>query len=349
MSNSRPSEIQTKDTTNLSFVLIPRFNMMALTATLEPLRVANYLTGKSLYTWHFISPKGGNVVSSNGMSIDTVKLPEPDRRMDQVFICGSWGSEHYEDKTLFAWMRRLDRLGVHLGAMDIGTYILARAGLMSGYRAAVLWYCTKAFMEKFPDTEISDLLYVTDRNRTTIAGGAAGLDLMLDNIAKRHDPHLAYEIAEHILHHHLRGHGSPQQIKPAPKIANMHPVISKITAMMNSNVEEPVSIPDIAGKIGISQRKMERLFQKHVGRSAIAHYRLLRMQHARVLLTNTDLSIREISVACGYLSLSHFAKSFAEQFGKRPRDCRDSWPDSDPSPIWPGITASITKNYITKV
>jgi transcriptional regulator GlxA family with amidase domain len=75
--------------------------------------------------------------------------------------------------------------------------------------------------------------------------------------------------------------------------------------------------------------------------SAIAYYRALRLQHARVLLTNTNLSIREISVACGYASLSHFAKCFADQYGSRPRDCRDSWPESDPAPIWPALSTSL--------
>ncbi len=326
---------------NLSFVLIPRFNMLALTAMLEPMRVVNYLTGEELYRWNFYSPDGGMVVSSNGMSLDTLSLPEPDRKADQVYVCGSWGSEHYENKKLFSWLRRLDRLGVQLGAMDIGSYILARAGLMSGYRAAILWYCSHAFSEAFPDTDVEEVLYITDRNRTTIAGGAAGMDLMLNDIARRHSAQLSHEVAEHILHLQVRGADSIQRTLPDEQFTNMHSSVRKAVLLMYNNIEDPLSIPEIAKLIFISQRKMERLFQKHLGRSAIAHYRLLRLQHARVMLTNTDLSIREISVACGYMSLSHFAKSFGEQFGKRPRDCRDAWPDSEPSPVWPGVSSTI--------
>ncbi|MBT4890974.1 MAG: GlxA family transcriptional regulator, partial [Rhodospirillales bacterium] len=330
------SNSQKDETVRMSFVLIPRFNMMALTSTIEPMRVANYLTGKILFSWDFLSSEGGPVTSSNGMPLETIALTEPDRKIDRVFVCGSWDSEHYEDKALFAWLRRLDRIGVHLGAMDIGTYILARAGLMGGYRAAILWYCSHAFAEAFPDTIVEEMLYVTDRKRSTIAGGAAGMDMMLDDISRRHTPQFAHEIAEHIIHHQVRGPETLQRTLPDTQFEIMHPSVRKAITMMYRNVEEPLSIPEVAEHVNISQRKMERLFQKHVGRSAIAHYRLLRLQHARVMLTNTNLSIREISVACGYLSLSHFAKSFAEQYGRRPRDCREAWPLTDPAPVWPG-------------
>ncbi len=327
--------------TTFGFVLIPRFNMMALTAAIEPLRVANYLTASPLYAWEFLSLDGGAVVASNGMGLTTTALPEKPQRYDIIFVCSSWDSEHFEDKALFAWLRRQERFGAHLGAMDLGTYVLARAGLLEGYRATILWYCANAFAEAFPGTEAVEHLFVIDRNRTTIAGGTAGLDMMLDDIRRRHDVRLSHEVADHILHFPVRKGESAQRNAAGGQQDIVQPLLRKAIHLMENHVEEPLSIPGISLELGISQRKLERLFQKHVGRSAVAYYRILRLQYARVMLTNTDLSIREISVACGYSSLSHFAKSFAEQFGRRPRDCRDSWPDSDPAPVWPGLSVSL--------
>lgn len=330
-----------KALTTFAFVLIPRFNMMALTAAIEPLRVANYLTATPLYAWEFLSPVGGNVVASNGMELATGTLPVVDRRYDIVFVCSSWDSEHYEDKNLFAWLRRQDRFGAHLGAMDLGTYVLARAGLLEGYRTTILWYCANAFAEAFPGTEAVEHLFVIDRNRTTIAGGTAGLDMMLDDIKRRHDVRLSHEVADHILHFPVRQGNSDQRHSAGGQQDIVHPLLRKAIHLMENHVEEPMTVPNIADDLGISQRKLERLFQKHVGRSAVGYYRILRLQYARVMLTNTELSVREISVACGYSSLSHFAKSFAEQFGRRPRDCRDAWPDSEPAPVWPGLSVSL--------
>ena len=330
------------DSTTFAFLLIPRFNLHALTATLEPLRVANYLTGSPLYSWSFHAAGGGSIVASNGLPIETAPLPEKARHFETVFVCGSWDCEHFEDAQLFAWLRRQDRFGVHLGAMDIGSYILARAGLLGGRRVAMLWYCAAAFAERFPEIEVEERLFVTDGKRTTIAGGAAGLDLMLEVIKRRQGPQLAGEVADHILHHPIRSGESAQRLAPGGQEDAPPPLLQKAIALMERHVEEPLSIPQVAKAVGLSQRKLERLFQRHMQRSAISYYRLLRLQNARVLLTNTELSIREISVACGYRSLSHFAKSFAEQFGKRPRDCRDAWPLSDPAPVWPGLSASLS-------
>lgn len=324
-----------------AFVLIPRFNMMALTATLEPLRVANYLTGRSLYAWQFLASGGGPIAASNGMILDTVPLPKNGARVDTVFVCGSWDSEHYENRQLFSWLRRQDRLGVRLGAMDIGSYILARAGLLSGRRVAMLWYCIRAFSEAYPDVAAEECLFVIDGARTTISGGTAGLDAMINDIGKRHGPGLADEVADHLLHYPVRGPEAGQRIAPGGRRETVPPQLRAAITQMEGQVEDPLSIPRIADAVGVSQRKLERLFRKHLGRSAVGYYRMLRLQYARVLLTNTELSVREISVACGYSSLSYFAKSFAEQFGRQPRNSRIAWPESEPSPVWSGLSASL--------
>ena len=187
-----------------------------------------------------------------------------------------------------------------------------------------------------------DRLYVIDRNRTTIAGGTAGLDMMLHDIMERHGQQLALEVAEQIVHT-IREPNEPQRKSLGGTQKVLHRILRQAVALMENNLEEPLYIPDLARTVGVSQRKLERLFNKHMGISVVGFYRVMRLEFARVLLTNTSLAIREVSVACGYSSLSHFAKSFVAQFGKRPRDYRESWPESEPIPDWPGTPASLTK------
>ena len=80
------------------FVLLPRFNMAALMATIEPLRIANYLTGGALYDWAFVAPSGGHVTASNGLSVDAEDLPAKVDPEAAVFVCASWNAEHYENR-----------------------------------------------------------------------------------------------------------------------------------------------------------------------------------------------------------------------------------------------------------
>lgn len=327
----------------IAFVLIPRFNMMALSATVEPLRVANYVAAQKLYDCEYLSVDGQPMRASNGMEVACKPYQNAGDKWNAIFVCGSWGAEHFNDADLFAWLRRMDRFGARLGAMDNGAYILARAKLLSGYRAAVLWYCTHAFQEAFPNTLVEEKLYIVDRKRTTIAGGNAGMDLMIDDIARRHSAQLAQEVAEHILHFPVRNEETPQRVVREETPMVLSPLVRRTISLMESQIEEPLSIPEIAERMGVSQRKLERVFHNDLNCSVVRFYRVLRLQFARVLLTNTDLAIREISIACGYSSLSHFAKSFFEQFGKRPRDHREAWPDSDTDPVWPGMTASLSR------
>ncbi len=327
----------------IAFVLTPRFNMMALSAAVEPLRVANYIRGYDLYEWKFLSADGLTIEPSNGMAISAEDLPEGHSHFDMVLVCASWNAEQYQNDRLFGWLRRIDRHGAILGSLCMGTYVLARAQLMSGYDATIHWHCIHGFSENHPNVEIKEQIYVMDRNRWTSGGGTAGMDMMLSNIKKYHGEKLAYQVSDQILHSPLRESETPQRHALGGKQEILHPVLRKAVTKMESNLEEPISIPIIAEDLGISQRKMERLFKKHMGLSAVGFYRKLRLEFARVLLTHTGLQIRDVAVASGFSSLSHFSKAFILVFGKRPRDYRESWPSNKPTPDWPGMSAPTTE------
>jgi AraC family carnitine catabolism transcriptional activator len=97
-----------------------------------------------------------------------------------------------------------------------------------------------------------------------------------------------------------------------------------------------MTVPAIAAELGVSQRQLERQFKANIGCTVVQFGLLLRLQHARVLLLATDLSVREIATASGFNTLSHFANSFGKCFGRRPSDYRQAWPEQDATPSWPG-------------
>ena len=328
---------------NIAFVLTPRFNMMALTSAVEPLRVANYIHGTPLYHWQFVSADGITVEPSNGMAMTAAELPNDNTVFDIVIVCASWNAEQYDNPQLFAWLRRMDRHGAILGSLCMGTYLLARARLMARYKATIHWHCLRAFSENYPNTEAVEQLYVKDRQRWTSGGGTSGMDMMLDHIRSVHGEQFAYQVSDQILYSPLREAETPQRYSMGSKQKILHPVLGKVISLMESHLEEPLHIPEIADALGISQRKLERLFKKHMGYSAVCFYRVLRLEFARVLLTHTDLRIRDVSVACGFSSLSHFSKAFVKLFHKRPRDYRESWPSNNPTPEWPGMFAPVAE------
>jgi AraC family carnitine catabolism transcriptional activator len=325
--------------TRFALVLLPRFSALSASCLVEPLRIANYCAGRLNYEWQFVSVDGKPVLNSAGVAVPTLPVDSADE-FDTVIVVGGWNSERYNNPELTNWLRHAAHRGIVLGAVETGSYLLARAHLLGGYKATIHWHCHTAFEESFPEVEFRDELFVVDRQRITAAGGIACLDMMLNEIEQRHGKPLAMEVAEQLVYFPQREADSPQKKVQHGQPAATPPEMQHAIELMSSHIEKPIAIPDLARQLGFSQRKLERLFKKHFNCSAVAFYRTLRLHEARVLLTHTDMSVLDICIACGFASSSYFSKSYTSQFGVRPRDHRTSWPENEPMPFWPGISTA---------
>jgi len=341
VSNSLENKAELTRPFRFGLVLLPKFSSLTLSGLVEPLRIANYCHGQPLYQWTYLSVDGADVAGCSAYSVPTESISNDYSAYDAIIICGGWNAERYDNVALQRWLRQLSRHNVVLGAAEMGAYVLARAGLLSGYSATIHWHCQNAFKERYPDTDLRDQLFVIDRKRMTCAGGVSCLDMMIQDIQLRHGKALAAEVADQVLYSSSRdAEHAQRELAPGEQVA-VPQLIRKAIEFMEANVERTIKIPQLAESLGLSQRKLERLFGKHFDCSAVAFYRKVRLQHARALLTQTDMSVLDICVACGFSSSSYFSKSYAEQFGMRPRDHRLAWPDSDKNPLWPGINSSI--------
>ena len=94
----------------------------------------------------------------------------------------------------------------------------------------------------------------------------------------------------------------------------MLPLLREAMTLIENNIEEPLTVPQIAKILGISQRQLERQFKKNVGCTVVQFSLLKRLQNARLLLISTDMSIRQIATASGFNTMSHFAFSFGKFF-----------------------------------
>ena len=339
-----PAGTSTAGPARVAFVLVPRFNMMMLTATIEPMRVANYLAPETLFEWEYRAPEGGEIVASNGMSVSAAPIgAAAGWPFDIVAVCGSWGCEHYTHPALFRWLRRQARDGAVMMALESGAYLLARAGLLADRLATTHWSIMAGLAEQFPDTRLREQLFTVDGPVMTCAGGTAGLDLMLHLIAERYGHQLVSEIADQVLHHPVKAGELPQRRTMGAATDELHPNVKAAIALIEEHIDEPWPVPKIAARLRISQRQIERLFQRHLGCSVVQFSQLLRLQYARVLLTSTRMSIREVSVACGFNSLSYFSQAFARCFARKPSEYRQAWPETDPAPSWPGTLFSFVE------
>src|SRR5690606_20157342 len=116
----------------IAFLLLPQFSMMAFTASVEPLRAANRLSGKPLYSWRTLSIDGDNVEASNKVMIVPDGSLHDDLDLKTLFVCAGINAERFQDKNVFGRLRDLSRHGVALGGVCTGSLMLARAGLLDG-------------------------------------------------------------------------------------------------------------------------------------------------------------------------------------------------------------------------
>jgi len=318
----------TKTPEVIGFFLVPSFSMIAFASAIEPLRLANRLSDKALYEWVLISRDGRPVTASNGISVNPhFSITDLDnsmakRNIPMLILVSGVGAEVYNETDTFGWLRRLDRQGANIGALCTGAHVLARAGLLEGKICTLHWENIPSFRETYPDIEVTDDLFQIDGNRFTCSGGTAALDLMLHLIRTEHDEELATRVSEECILDRVRGGKDHQRMPLAVRLGVENRKLIDSIHMMEAHLEEPLSQEELATAVGISRRQLERLFQRHVGRPPKRYYMQLRLDRARKLLLQTNMAIVDVAMACGFISTSHFAKSYRQFYGVTPRQAR---------------------------
>ncbi len=304
---------------HIAFLLVPNFSMIAFTSAVEPLRLANRASGKELYRWHLFSTDGKPVAASNGILLTPEGPADQMLNFHTVVLCSGIDGHLFEDKNVFAILRRADRQGADIGALCTGSHILARANMLNGYRCTIHWENLASFTENFPEIEATSELFEIDRNRFTCSGGTAALDMMLNMIGQQHGHELAAAVSEQFIHERIRDRHDHQRMALTARLGVRHPKLIQVIQLMEANLEEPLSRGDLAEAAGLSSRQMERLFAKYLHKSPARYYVELRLNRARLLLLQTNMSVIDIALACGFVSASHFSKCYRDFFGKTPR------------------------------
>jgi transcriptional regulator GlxA family with amidase domain len=304
--------------TRFGFLTLRHFSMIAFTNAIEPLRMANYLARDSVYRWSVHSLDGNPVEASNGLTVAPTTPIGDSPPLDILFVCGGIDVPHAVDERLIHLLRRLARERMVLGALCTGTYALAKAGLLDGYRCAIHWENLGGLRESFPRITFTQDLFVVDRDRCTCTGGIAPLDMMLHLMMPRIGRKLAAGISEEFIVERIRDNKDRQRIPIAARLGGYHASITQAAALMETNIEEPLSLAELGRMSGVSQRQLQRLFHRTLGVTPAQYYATLRLRRARELLQQTAMPIMSVAIACGFRSPTHFSKAYRAVFGHAP-------------------------------
>ena len=300
------------------FVLLDQFTMLCFAAAIESLRIANRTAGRKLYDWTIIGEGGEAATCSNGCTFrldsDLIEL----ERDDTVMLCGGIDIADATTRRVLNWLRREARRGTTVAGLCTAGYTMAKAGLLAGKKATIHWENQDSFIEEFEDVNLTKSVFVVDGNRITTAGGTASIDLMLKIIADDHGEDLANAVADILIYSAIRTDQDTQRLSIPTRIGVRHPKLSRVIQLMEANIEDPISPATLAHDVGMSTRQLERLFRRYLSRSPKRYYMELRLSKARNLLMQTDMTVINVALACGFASPSHFSKCYRAHYDTTP-------------------------------
>lgn len=307
-----------RGTRDFGFLLLPQFTLLAFSAALDPLRVANQLAQKPLYRWSVFSETGAPVVSSTGMEMGVHGALDALPKDLRLLICsGNQGLDVAQEATL-AVLRRHLRFGGKVGGICTGAATLARIGVLEGRSFTLHWENQPGFVERYPALIPSTARFEMDGDLWTCGGGVAATEMMLQVIQEDYGRDFAIVVSDMCLNGGEIEKPMPQRSSLARALSTRNPKLVQVVQAMHHNIEEPLSFDDLSALTDMSRRQIERHFKQYLGETPMTAYRNIRLDRARALCVETDMTVSQIAVACGFNTTSVFSRHYRDRFGTSP-------------------------------
>jgi len=313
---------------SVAFVLLENFSMMTFTAAVDALITANLVRAAPLFNVTTFGLESSTVTSDLGIEIATSNVLsqlslDNSKPTDMLIVCGGFRCSVAEHPPLSAKLRTAAKENITLGGLWNGAIALASAGLLENHRCA-LHPDNHAYMrETFTHVTVSDQTLVFDQRRATSAGPNSGLEMMFVLIEQVKGKEIVRAIREIISCDKISESGKVDLLQPADD-PSLPETLRNLLQLMSANIEEPLGLDELASFNGVSRRHVERLFQNHLEATPSRYYLELRITQARRLLLQSNATITDISVACGFLSPTHFSHCFKDYFGISPSQARQN-------------------------
>jgi transcriptional regulator GlxA family with amidase domain len=231
-------------------------------------------------------------------------------RGDILMVMPSYGFLTHANVTSRRALRAAVRRFDILAGLDTGSWLLADAGLLDGYRATIHWDELDRFSERFSEIDVQKEAVIYDRNRVTCGGASTAFDLAMQLIENQNGAALRLRVE------HLFSGAFAQRPDRRGGIA------ARAVDLMRANIEEPLRISQLAQQLGRSQKHLEQQTLARLGAAPQVIYRRIRLERARGLALETSMSVAEIAVRCGYQDASAMTRAFRSEFGTTPQALR---------------------------
>jgi transcriptional regulator GlxA family with amidase domain len=304
----------------LALLVLPQSSILEVASTLDPMRSANRHLGTETYRWRVVSPDGKPVPLTCGIELPAIGPLSAAIGADALVIIAGFQQWQVATQRLIRDLVRMAPRFAALGGIDAGSWVLARAGLLNGYRATVHWEDLEDLAAAHPEIDVVPDRFTIDRNRFCAGGAAPAADLMLHLIGARHGPALALQVAASFITTAREGHESQISARTAQphRDPRLDPRVIAAIGQMETALDTPISATKIAKSVGLSPRRLEQIFKDNLGLTPAAYAQSLRLSAARRMINDTYHPLAEIALRCGFSSASSLSRAFRKKFGHPP-------------------------------
>ncbi len=337
--NSLPSRAPDgvgKERIRFGIVLLPNFTLTAFSGFVDLLRLSadeGDFSKPVRCSWTVVGETLAPVRASCGIQItpwvtfDDCSSGDTSEAFDYVVIVGGLlhSGPATGDATL-QFIRRAAARDATLVGLCTGVFSLMRAGVLNGYRVCVSWFHYWDFIERFPDADekrlVADRLFVIDHRRITCSGGRASIDVAAAILLRHFETATVQKALRILLVDDIQNGNAPQPHPPGLAPAT-HPKVKRAILLMEQHVGRSLTLDELAHKLDLSTRQLERLFKTETGKAPQSYAKQIRLRTAAWLLNSSDKTVADIASSCGFSDASHLGREFRKQFGMPPMMYRE--------------------------
>jgi transcriptional regulator GlxA family with amidase domain len=316
-------------------VLLPNFTLTAFSGFVDVLRLASDegdMSRPVRCSWTIVGESLVPVRASCGIQVTPWTTFDEAGSFDYVVVVGGLlHSGPSASKATIQFIHDAAATSATLVGICTGVFALMRAEVMDGYRMCVSWFHYWDFVERFPSVDernlVADRLFVIDRRRITCSGGRASIDVAAAILLRHFEATVVQKALRIMLVDDAQKGNAPQPYPPGLEPAT-HPKVRRAILLMEQHIGQPLCVPELARRLEMSVRQLERLFTAETGKSPQAYARQVRIRMASWLLTSSDRTVSDIASSCGFSDASHLGREFRKEFGESPNAYRVARPQS---------------------
>ena len=320
-------EIIGQNCLSVVILILPASSLMTVASTIDPMRAANRIAGKTIFNWKIVSPRGLAIDLTCGLSLPVNGRFSDNDRGDLLIIIGGFDAINTALPVTPIRLKRILTNFTKVVSVEGGTWLLAKTGALDGMKATTHWEDLESFSDEFSNIDVVADRFVVESKYVTVGGASPAFDFLLTLIEEKFAAALAFDVSSVFIYSSRSHSADPQPFVSFGRLEEREPRVAQAIRLMEARIESPITVAAIAKHVKISARRLETLFNDHLGLSPAAYFNRLRLKSAERLLKDTSLSIQEIGLRTGYSSTASLSRSFKKFSGQSPINFRYSIPE----------------------